>query len=68
MTNMPELAGAHWFKSSWSQTQDACVEAALIPGHAGVRDTKDRNGGTLVFDAQQWNAFLGRLNAGQFDL
>jgi len=33
-----------------------------------VRDTKDREGGTLVFDAQEWVAFTARVRAGDFDL
>ncbi|SFE28363.1 protein of unknown function [Actinopolyspora alba] len=57
----PDLQGAHWFKSSRSQTQDACVEAALVPGFAGVRDTKNPDGGTLVFGIGQWASFLGAI-------
>ncbi|WP_223208111.1 DUF397 domain-containing protein [Actinopolyspora erythraea] len=60
----PDLQGAHWFKSSRSQTQDACVEAALVPGFAGVRDTKNRDGGTLVFDSGQWASFLDSIKRG----
>lgn len=68
MTNMPDFAAADWFKSSRSRTQNACVEAALVPGHAGVRDTKDRDGGTLVVSSEQWHTFLESVNAGRFDL
>ncbi|GGI74862.1 DUF397 domain-containing protein [Saccharopolyspora subtropica] len=58
------LANATWFKSSYSPTQDECVEVAMVPGAVGVRDTKDRAGGTLVFDSTAWANFLTRLKAG----
>ncbi|WP_258347918.1 DUF397 domain-containing protein [Saccharopolyspora gregorii] len=56
-----DLTGATWFKSSYSPTQDECVEVALVPGGAGVRDTKDRDGGTLSFTSTTWSAFLSTL-------
>ncbi|WP_243793167.1 DUF397 domain-containing protein [Saccharopolyspora gloriosae] len=56
-----DLTGATWFKSSYSPTQNECVEVALAPGGAGVRDTKDRNGGTLTFDTAAWTTFLSNL-------
>ncbi|GGI74860.1 hypothetical protein GCM10011581_09780 [Saccharopolyspora subtropica] len=58
------LADAAWFKSSYSATQDACVEVAMVPGVVGVRDTKNRDGGTLVFTSTVWANFLTRLKAG----
>lgn len=42
------LSDATWFKSSYSATQDACVEVAITSTAIGVRDTKDRNGGTQI--------------------
>ena len=67
MHNEPDFTGA-WFKSSFTGGQNACVEAALIPGYAGVRDTKDREGGTLVFNQARWSAFLADVKAGNRDL
>jgi hypothetical protein len=55
------LSDATWFKSSYSATQDACVEVAITSTAIGVRDTKDRNGGTLVFDSTTWATFLTHL-------
>ena len=50
---------ARWVKSSRSNGNGgACVEVALASELAGVRDSKDRDGGTLVFDRAQWSAFL----------
>ncbi|MGW5647172.1 DUF397 domain-containing protein [Saccharopolyspora sp. NPDC003752] len=50
-----------WLKSSYSAAEGNCVEVALAPGLVGVRDTKDRDGGTLVFSRAQWAAFVGGL-------
>lgn len=55
------LADATWFKSSYSPTQNECVEVAMVPGVVGVRDTKDRDGGTLVFTSAAWTSFLSRV-------
>lgn len=55
------LSDATWFKSSHSATQDACVEVAMVPSVVGVRDTKDREGGTLVFDGAAWTSFLTQV-------
>ncbi|MFR9730806.1 DUF397 domain-containing protein [Saccharopolyspora sp. MS10] len=59
-----DLTGATWFKSSYSNSQNECVEVALVPGGAGVRDTKDRDGGTLTFTGTTWSAFLTTLKRG----
>ncbi|SFT08297.1 DUF397 domain-containing protein [Saccharopolyspora flava] len=67
MQSLPDFSEAQWFKSSRSQTQNACVEAAHVPGFAGVRDTKDREGGTLVFNSRQWSAFLDDVKSGLVD-
>ncbi|MBB5159917.1 DUF397 domain-containing protein [Saccharopolyspora phatthalungensis] len=62
-------SGAQWFKRSRSQTQDACVEAALIPGFAGVQDTKDpERKDRLVFSSKQWATFIENVKAGNADL
>ena len=52
-----------WFKSKHSSSSQGCVEVALTSSAAGVRDSKDRNGGTLVFGAQQWKSFLSTLKS-----
>ncbi|MER7011200.1 DUF397 domain-containing protein [Saccharopolyspora sp. NPDC000359] len=61
MIDRPVLPDATWFKSSYSATQDACVEVAMVPGVVGVRDTKDRDGGTLVFNSAAWAGFLTQV-------
>ena len=50
-----------WRKSTYSDANGgACVEAATTP-HILVRDTTDRDGGTLTFTAQAWQDFTRRL-------
>jgi hypothetical protein len=47
-----------WRKASYSAGQGNCVEVAALPdGGCLVRDTKDRDGGTLRFTAAQWHQF-----------
>ena len=50
-----------WRKSSYSGANGGqCVETAAA-GAVLVRDTTDRDGGTLVFTANAWVEFLGTL-------
>ncbi|MDX3587249.1 DUF397 domain-containing protein [Streptomyces europaeiscabiei] len=63
----PELNGAAWRKSSYSNQEGGdCVEVAeefrgtVVP----VRDSKVPHGPTLCFEATTWAAFIGELKAG----
>ena len=52
-------------KSSYSSAQGNCVEVATLPdGTHLVRDTKNRDGGTLQFTAEEWRAFTDEIKAG----
>lgn len=57
----------YWRKSSFSGG-DGCAEAG--PDHENgqvlLRDTKDRDGGTLVFPEEDWAAFIKGCKAGEF--
>ena len=51
-----------WRKSSYSSANGAdCVETASGGGVILVRDTTNRNGGTLAFTAEAWQEFIRRL-------
>jgi hypothetical protein len=51
-----------WRKSSYSANGGSdCVEAGHVPGAVVVRDTKDRDAGTLTFSAEAWSAFVASL-------
>jgi hypothetical protein len=48
----------NWRKSSYSDANGGnCVETASGNGAVLVRDTTDRDGGTLAFTAGAWRAF-----------
>lgn len=65
---MTDLTGAVWHKSTRSGTGNCVEVAGNLPGIVAVRDTKDRDGGTLVFTHDEWRAFLGGVRDGDFDL
>lgn len=51
-----------WRKSSYSDANGGnCVETAGGNGVVLVRDTTDRDGGTLSFSAEAWEAFAASL-------
>ena len=62
--------GAIWRKSSFSGGNGGgCVEVARnLPGVVAVRDTKNRDGGMLIFTDAEWAAFIGGVKDGEFDL
>ena len=48
----------NWRKSNRSNGgANACVETASVTGVVLVRDTTDRDGGTLAIGADAWRAF-----------
>ncbi|MFY1687511.1 DUF397 domain-containing protein [Plantactinospora sp. WMMB782] len=57
---MTDQSGAEWRKSRRSNGSGGeCVEVAdNLPGVVLVRDTKDREGGTLTFAPATWRAFV----------
>jgi hypothetical protein len=51
-----------WRKSSYSGNGgQACIETASEAGTVMVRDTTDRDGGTLSFSASAWERFVKSL-------
>ena len=53
---------ASWRKSSYSGGSGGnCVEVANAASTVMVRDTRDRDGGTLAFTAGAWKAFTASL-------
>jgi hypothetical protein len=59
---------SYWVKSSLSFSNSNCVEVASLPeGAIGVRDSKDSEGPVLRFTSDEWHAFLGGVQNGEFD-
>ena len=50
-----------WRKASYSNGQGQCVETASGNGVVLVRDTTNRDGGTLSIAATAWQTFLATL-------
>lgn len=66
------LAFAHhpsWRKSTLSNA-NGCVEVAFVNNNKriAVRDSKNRRGPMLMFTRPEWEAFLGGIRGGEFDL
>ena len=64
-----DLIKAAWRKSSYTTANGGeCVELASVSGTVAVRDSKDPDGPALVFTAAEWEAFIGGVKTGAFDL
>jgi hypothetical protein len=50
-----------WRKASYSNGSGQCVETASGSGAILVRDTTNRDGGTLAFCADAWTSFIRGL-------
>jgi hypothetical protein len=50
-----------WRVATYTGGNGNCVEVADAASVVMVRDTKDRDGGTLAFTADAWRAFTGAL-------
>jgi Domain of unknown function (DUF397) len=65
---MVDLSQAVWRKPSQSGL-DGCVEVAVVDGtHVAVRHSKDRSGPVLTFSRGEWEAFVGGVREGEFDV
>ncbi|WP_328417447.1 DUF397 domain-containing protein [Micromonospora sp. NBC_00389] len=58
-----DMTGARWRKSTKSGGNGGdCVEVAdNLPGVVLVRDTKNRDGGTLAFSPTAWRTFVTQV-------
>ncbi|APU15722.1 MULTISPECIES: DUF397 domain-containing protein [Actinoalloteichus] len=54
-----------WHKASYSGKNGGCIEVGTAPGIVGIRDTKNRNGGTLIVDSATFSTFLTQVKADQ---
>ncbi|HEX3785926.1 MAG TPA: DUF397 domain-containing protein [Pseudonocardiaceae bacterium] len=53
-----------WRTSSYSGNANNCVELAIRPSLIDVRDTKNRDGGSLAFGAARFGSFLAVVRSG----
>ena len=67
MSAMSDHAVLHWYKSSRSAGNGACVEVTVLPSGMAVRDSKDPAGPVLTFEAGAWRAFIAAVRSGTLD-
>jgi len=61
-----DLSRATWRKSSYSNGGGECVEVAdLSNGTRALRDSKNPDGGVLVFDSRAWMTLVAKVKSGQ---
>ncbi|WP_406014488.1 DUF397 domain-containing protein [Streptomyces sp. NBC_00984] len=57
-----ELEAASWHTSTYSGSNNDCVEhAALVSGRQAVRDSKDHGLGAQVFGSASWQVFVSAV-------
>jgi hypothetical protein len=62
MTDMTDLTGAIWRKSTRSNSAGECVEiAANLPGLVAIRDSKDPAGPALIVSPAAFRSFTRTL-------
>ena len=56
-----------WVKSPLSNPNgNQCVELSFTSNAVGMRDSQNPDGAVLVFDNDEWNAFIGAVESGVF--
>jgi hypothetical protein len=61
-------ATSHWRRSTYSNSNNNCVEIAILDsGHVVVRDSKNEYGVVLAFTPAEWAAFIQGVLDGQFN-
>ena len=59
---------ADWRTSSQTQGNGECVQVALTPSVAGIRDSKQPDGGVVVTTFPAWDAFRRAVQRAELDL
>jgi hypothetical protein len=61
-----DLSTAQWRKSSYSNGQANCVEVSTrLIDVVAVRDSKEPQGGKLLFTTRKWATFLSVVRSGE---
>lgn len=64
-----DLTAVTWRSSSRSDADGQRVEVASLPdGFMAVRDSTQPDGPALIFTPAEWDAFVGGVQDGEFDL
>ena len=63
-----DLLGAVWRTSSRSQGDGACVQVAVQPAVAGIRDSKNPDDGVVVMPFAAWERLRFAVQQAELDL
>jgi hypothetical protein len=55
------------FRISTFSNSDSCVEVGRSSERIDVRNSNDREAGTVSFNRKEWAAFIAGAKAGEFD-
>jgi hypothetical protein len=65
----PESKAIRWYKSSYSNYNGNCVEAARLPGGSwAVRDSKSPDRAILLFGPEGWGSFIRAIKRRDFEI
>ncbi|MCN9240279.1 DUF397 domain-containing protein [Streptomyces sp. RY43-2] len=53
-----------WFKSSYSEPGQNCLEVAHLAPHIGIRDSKNPHGPALLLPSHVWAEFIAHVSEG----
>lgn len=62
-----DLDGFGWRKPARSMNNGNCVEIGAAAGAVLVRDSKDKSGAVLRYQADSWLRFVRAVASGRFD-
>ena len=60
-------SGAGW-RTGTHTTSNGRVEVTFLDGRVAIRDSNDPEGPVLMFTPVEWEAFVGGVRLGEFDL
>lgn len=64
---MPDDRVPHSWRKSTRSNYSGCVEVRFGDGSVYLRNSRHPAGAVLEFTADEWNAFLAGVGAGEFD-
>lgn len=66
--NEIDLSRLRWYKSSRSSANSQCCMCARLDGDGmALMDSKNPEGGILIFSHDEWQAFIGGIKLGEFE-
>lgn len=63
-----DATNAEWRRATGADGAPGRIEVAFVGDLIGMRDGGDPSGAILVFTQAEWDAFVGGVEDGEFDL